>query len=156
VSRAIAPVVGTVLLLLCVLGLATTVAVVSIGFSSGLSAPATHVSVSLSVDGDENRFVLTHEGGERLDTRSLSVVVEVDGQPLDHQPPIPFFSATGFESGPTGAFNVASSGEWDAGESASVALNPNTNAPVPERGSHVSVEVYVDDRPITRAETTAR
>ncbi len=155
-SRAIAPVVGSVLLLLCVLGLATTLAIVAIGFSSGLSAPTSQVSLSLSVDAEENRFVVAHEGGESLDARSLSVVVEVEGEPLDHQPPVPFFSASGFEPGPTGVFNVGYSGEWDVGESASFTLNPNTNGPVPERGSSVSVTVYEEERPVARAGTTAR
>jgi archaeal type IV pilus assembly protein PilA len=100
--------------------------------------------------------VLVHDGGGSLDTRSLSVVVEVDGEPLTHQPPVPFFSASGFEPGPTGVFNVGYSGEWEVGDSAGFTLNPNTNGPAPERGSAVSVEVYEGDRPITRAETTAR
>ncbi|WP_331234538.1 type IV pilin [Natronorarus salvus] len=154
-TRAIAPVVGSVLLLLCVLGLATTVAVVSTGFSSGLSAPGSHVSVSLSVDAETNRFVFTHDGGERLDPRTLTLVVAVDGTPLDHQPPVPFFSAEGFHSAPTGVFNEASTREWTVGGSASFVV-AGSNSPTPDRGSTVTVELYEDGRPIARAETTAR
>lgn len=149
-------------------GASTTVAVVVLcgvtvilgatvaGGLTGLSEraePTPRAAVSLSVD--DETLTLTHNHGDPLDMRALRMVVSVDGEPLQHQPPVPFFSASGFDPGPTGPFNSASDSEWTVGESASLTL-AGTNSPTIEPGSTVRVELYQDDTRIVTSETTAR
>ena len=149
-------------------GASTTVAVVVLcgvtvilgatvaGGLTGLSEraePTPRAAVSLSVD--DETLTLTHNHGDPLDMRALRMIVSVDGEPLQHQPPVPFFSASGFDPGPTGPFNSASDSEWTVGESASLTL-AGTNSPTIEPGSTVRVELYQDDTRIVTSETTAR
>lgn len=115
--------------------------------------PTPTAAVSLMVDGQT--LTLTHKHGDPLDVQALRMAVVVDGQPLTSQPPIPFFSASGFASGPTGPFNTASGPTWTAGESASLTL-AETNSPTITPGSTVTVKLYQDDTQIVTAKTTAR
>jgi hypothetical protein len=110
------------------------------------------VALSLRIDGDT--VALTHEAGPTLRFGTLRLVVAVDGRPLRHQPPVPFFAARGFRGGPTGPFNVASDGNWSAGETGSFRL-ASTNGPRIASGSVVAVDVYVDDRRVSRVRGTA-
>ena len=132
--------------------LATAVAGGLSGFQER-AEPTPTAAVSLSVDGET--LTLTHDHGDPLDVRSLRMVVAVDGEPLNHQPPVPFFSASGFAAGPTGPFNSASDPTWRVGESTSLTL-AGTNSPTIKPGSTVSVELYQDDSRIVTTETTAR
>ncbi|WP_256488528.1 type IV pilin [Halohasta salina] len=150
-TRGSAPLVGSLL----VVGLAVVVATVAATALVGVDTapePAPTAAVELSVDGDTLRF--THESGDTLDVRTLSVRILVDGEPLAHQPPVPFFSSTGFEPGPTGPFNSASDPEWSAGETASLTV-ASTNSPTIESGSIVSVRLTTDAGRVIRLETEA-
>jgi hypothetical protein len=126
------------LLLAVVLG----VAVAGIAVGIGPTAPAT-VAASLAVDGD--RVVLTHRAGEPIDVRHLEVRVRVDGDPLAHQPPVPFFSARGFHAGPRGPFNVGADPIWTPGERAAFRV-ASTNRPPIVAGARVTVELRRGDR----------
>jgi len=117
---------------------------------ASMPEPAPTAAVDLTVEGDTLRF--THESGDPLDVRALSVRIAVDGEPLDEQPPVPFFSASGFEPGPTGPFNTASDSEWSVGETASLTV-AETNSPRIEPGSTVSVRLTTDGKTVIRAET---
>jgi len=151
VTRAVSSVVGVVLLVgVTVLVAATVGAVATV--DPGGTVPVAHLT--LSADADSDRIVLTHEGGETLDVAALSVTISVDGTTLDHQPPVPFFAATGFEAGPTGPFNVASDDDWSAGELAGVRL-ASTNDPQLSEGARVEVVVATDRGVIAHLETTA-
>lgn len=110
--------------------------------------------LSLSVDASADRIALTHEGGETLSVENLELSVRVGGEPLAHQPPIPFFAATGFESGPTGPFNSAADANWSAGQRGSVRLAA-TNGPSIDPGDRVSVTVRTAAGTVARLETTA-
>ena len=151
-TRASAPVVGIALLL------AVTVAVsgaVAAGvFSVAPSDPPPQASLALSADADADRVALTHRGGDPLDVRELTVRVEVDGDPLARQPPVPFFAAAGFRGGPTGPFNPAADQRWTPGETASFRVAA-TNDPELWPGATVAVTVYHDDRPVAELEATA-
>lgn len=139
--RAVSPVIGVVLLVAL-----TVVASAAVGLAvPDLADPPPRAALSLSVDGDE--VTLTHEAGDPLAVADLRVVVSVGGARLAHQPPVPFFAATGFEPGPTGPFNSASEGPWTAGERATLEL-AGTNAPLPEPGETVRVRVYADGREV--------
>jgi FlaG/FlaF family flagellin (archaellin) len=111
-------------------------------------------AVEASADADSGRIALTHLGGDALDVRDVAVRVFVDGEPLAHQPPVPFFAAEGFRGGPTGPFNSAADPGWEPGETASVRV-ASTNAPALAAGATVTVVVSVDDATVTRATTTA-
>jgi FlaG/FlaF family flagellin (archaellin) len=140
-TRGVAPLAG-VLLVLVTVGLAATVSgAVLVGESPVSDASTPHVSLSLSVHGDA--LELTHRGGDALDVTGLRLVVTVDGDPLTHQPPVPFFSARGFRSGPTGPFNRAADPQWTAGETASIRV-AETNQPTLSGGETVTVRVYAD------------
>lgn len=142
-DRAVSPVVGVVALLAVTTALAAGAGVVLQGAAGDPDDPTrARLELSASADG---RIALTHGGGDPLDAAELRVRVAVDGERLAHQPPVPFFAASGFESGPTGPFNVAHDGDWTAGETASFEV-ASTNSPAVTEGSRVAVRVYADGR----------
>lgn len=151
-QRALSPVVGTVLMLAITVLLAGTVGAVLLAPTVDSSMPTTRFSAT--ADASADRITVTHEGGRALDPDSLTVRIDVDGRSLDHQPPIPFFAAKGFESGPTGPFNSATRGNWTAGETGTLEL-AGSNAPLLTDGSTVEVTITRDDRVLATLETTA-
>jgi FlaG/FlaF family flagellin (archaellin) len=148
--RAVSSVVGTVVLLGVVAVCATAVFA---AVPAGEPATVPTARLSLTADAGPDRVALTHEGGDTLAAAALDVTVRVDGDPLAHQPPVPFFAATGFESGPTGPFNSAHGGQWRAGETAALRL-ASTNTQL-DPGDSVSVTVRTDAGVVARLETTA-
>jgi FlaG/FlaF family flagellin (archaellin) len=148
-ERASVPVIGTIALVAVTLVVALTLGTVVLGQGS-TPDPAPMAVVDLTVEGDTLTF--THESGEPLDVRTLSLRVSVDGEPLTDQPPVPFFSASGFEPGPTGPFNTASDPEWSVGETASLTV-AGTNSPPIDSGSTVSVRIYGKNGVVVRTET---
>lgn len=150
-TRAASSVVGVVVLVGVTVLVAASVGTVAT-VDPGGTVPLAHLT--LSADAGSDRVALTHEGGETLDVAALSVTVSVDGTDLAHQPPVPFFAATGFESGPTGPFNVASDDDWSAGETAGFRL-ASTNDPQLSEGARVEVVVATGRGVIARLETTA-
>lgn len=149
-NRASAPIIGGILVVALAVVIATIVGTATLGASS-TPQPAPTAAVDLTVDGETLRF--THESGETLDVRELSIRISVDGEPLDDQPPVPFFSASGFEPGPTGPFNTASDPNWEVGETASLTV-AGTNSPEITSGSTVSVRISVGQTSVIEAETT--
>jgi flagellin-like protein len=111
------------------------------GPAEALASPsaAGRRAFSLSVTGD--RVALGYERGPPMRVADLRLRVAVDGDPLAHQPPVPFFSARGFRPGPTGPFNVGSDGVWSAGETGSVDV-AGTNRPRIGPGRTVTVRLY--------------
>lgn len=149
--RASTPVVGVLLLVaITVIGAAT----VGLAASATPPDPAPTAAIGLSVDADAERITLTHEGGDPIDLTETSLRVEVDGTELTHQPPVPFFAATGFESGPTGPFNTATPDRWRPGQSGTLRL-AGTNDPRIDPGSKVTVTVVSDGTVIATVDATA-
>lgn len=149
-DRGIAPI-GLVLLVAVAVVLTAAVATMALGMTTALSDGSTPTAaVDVTADGD--RLTLTHRSGDRIDVRELDVRIRVDGDPLANQPPVPFFSATGFKPGPTGPFNAASDDEWMAGESASLTVAA-TNDPTFRPGRTVEVRLIVDGRAVATVET---
>ncbi|MEF8886251.1 MAG: type IV pilin [Haloarculaceae archaeon] len=148
--RAVSSVVGTVVLLGVVVVGATAV-FAAVPADEPATVPTARLS--LTAEAGPDRVALTHEGGNTLSAASLDVTVRVDGDPVTHQPPVPFFAATGFESGPTGPFNSAHRGQWRAGETAALRL-ASTNTQL-DPGDSVSVTVRTDAGVVARLETTA-
>lgn len=145
-TRAVAPAVGVVVLVGVTVVLAAAVG--AFALSASLSAPpvvaTTPVALSLDVAAD-GTVVLEHGPGPPLDVRELRLRVRVDGEPLRHQPPIPFFATRGFVSGPTGPFNRAADPTWTVGETATFRV-AGSNAPAVEAGDRVVVRVVLGSR----------
>lgn len=158
-TRAISPVIGTLLIASITVVLAailvTTVGTAAIGgpmstTGAGDTASFTRISADASADGEVR---LTHEGGDSIDVRDVRVKLSIAGTPLDYQPPVPFFSTRGFEPGPTGPFNSAATPEWSAGQTTSVTIS-ETNAPDPEPGAELTIELYRDGRRFAQTSTS--
>ncbi|QCJ48526.1 type IV pilin [Haloprofundus sp. MHR1] len=143
------------LLLLLSVGLAASVGAVALDHAETTAGVGggTRAALSLTATGETLQFV--HRGGETLDVRRLELRVSVDGEPLEHHPPVPFFSASGFRPGPTGPFNSAADPEWRAGETASVAV-AGTNDPELTVGSSVTVDVRYEGRPLVTLSAVVR
>lgn len=150
-DRALSPLIG------CLLLTAITVASAGIvGAAVAVDPPSSAPVASFDAEADASGEIrLTHRGGDAIDPDSLRVRIHVDGDPLDEQPSVPFFSARGFESGPTGAFNSATAGDWRAGETASLRL-AGTNGPSLYAGANVEIQVYVEGQRIAALTVTAR
>jgi len=151
-DRSLSPVLGVVLLLVVTVALAGTVGSVALG--TDVPSEPTAAVVDLRVDADANRLTFVHRGGDSLDATALRVRITVDGRALDDQPPVPFFSASGFRPGPTGPFNSAADPEWTAGERASVRI-AETNGPLISPGSSVTVTLSVDETVVAEVGATA-
>lgn len=150
-DRAVSPVIGVVLLIAV-----TVIAAVALGvtvFGITRTEPPPQATFTLSADSATQTITLTHRGGAAIDPASLRLRIAVDGEPIAHQPPIPFFASEGFMSGPTGPFNSEDEGEWITGQSASVQL-ASTNTRF-QAGSVISVRLYVDDKLLITLETRA-
>lgn len=152
-TRALSSVVGVVLLLAVAVLTAAAVGVTALGAAPPDDSP-TRAAFDLRADADADRLTLVHRGGDTVAVSDLRVRVRIDGHPLAHQPPVPFFAATGFESGPTGPFNTAADADWGAGERASLRL-AGTNEPEMEPGSQVTVELYLDGQKLVELTATA-
>ncbi|NHN46710.1 type IV pilin [Halostella sp. JP-L12] len=139
-------------MLVCTVVLGSAVALTA---ATAPTDPTPTAAVAVDADPGDDRIALTHRGGDVLDVRDLALRVTVAGEPLDRQPPVPFFSASGFDPGPTGPFNLAADPEWRAGETASFRV-AGTNDPGIEPGDRVRVVVSVDGGRVASAETTAR
>lgn len=153
-DQALAPVVGVVVLVGVTVVSASVVGAGAVALASeGADFDRPHgrstagVALSLTVVGDT--VLLTHEAGRPLSVRHIELRVEVDGTPLRHQPAVPFFSARGFRSGPTGPFNARSDGAWSVGERASFTV-AGTNDPALSDGRTVTVTVYGEHRRVAR------
>jgi FlaG/FlaF family flagellin (archaellin) len=138
-ARGFGSVVGIALLVLVAVLAASVVGAATLSATPDAAPP--QVALAVSADAGADRIALTHRGGDALSVGRLRVVVHVDGERLAHQPPVPFFAARGFESGPTGPFNVADDGRWQAGETAAVRL-AGTNSHRLSAGTRVRVVVY--------------
>ena len=130
-------------------------AVVAVGLGSiGVDDPPPAARLDLTVDADTGTIEIRHEGGDALSVEDLSVTISVEGEPLDHQPPVPFFAAPGFTGGPEGPFNEAADPTWRVGEAASVRVAA-TNAPTIDPGDAVTVTVAVESGVIATLEAMA-
>ncbi|KOX96659.1 MULTISPECIES: type IV pilin [Halorubrum] len=142
-----APVAGVLLIAITVV-LAGGVAAAALGGPSATVPP----SAVLSLSATDDRVAIDHRGGDPIDVAAVRVRVSVDGEPLDEQPPLPFFSAAGFHPGPTGPFNSAGDDTLRVGETAAFRV-ADTNDPTLEPGRRVTVEITAAGRPVATLET---
>ena len=139
-DRAVSPVVAVVLLLLITVVGTAGVASVAMGMDATQRADGTDPTLAASAVAADQRITLVHRGGDALDLRNCSLVISIDGEPLAHQPPVPYFAAEGFRGTPTGAFNVGGDPVLDPGERASLQL-ASTNSPQLAAGDRVTVRI---------------
>lgn len=152
-DRGVSPVLGVVLLVGLTVCIAAVLGTVMFGQAAAVDGPAPRATFSVDAAGD--RISVVHEGGDAVTVGPLRVEVTVDGEPLAHQPPVPFFAATGFEGGPTGPFNPSSEGNWTAGERASFRV-AGTNAPALEPDAALTVELFHGETRIASLTTEVR
>ncbi|WP_135667481.1 type IV pilin N-terminal domain-containing protein [Halorhabdus rudnickae] len=150
--RGISPVLGTCLLVVLTVLLVASMGTVMLG--SDIRSEPTTLRVSASADATADRITLTHEGGDAIDPKTLELRVTIDGTALEYQPPVPFFAAKGFRSGPTGPFNAATGSEWTAGETGSIQL-ASTNAPALRADDRVEITLLEGKDGLVTVETTA-
>lgn len=150
-SRGISPVVGVPILVGITVILGAAVGVVTLGIPTPATPQPPLVS-SVTASAETNQITFVNEGGREVDVRDLSLHIELDGVPLSNQPPIPFFSATGFKSGPTGAFNSASSPMWNPGERAAIRV-ATTNSPQLTENAMLTVRLSIDGTSVAVLET---
>lgn len=143
-----APVAGVLLLAITVV-LAGGVAAAALGPSTATVPP----SAVLSLSATDDRIAIDHRGGDPIDVSAVTIRVSIDGEPLDEQPPLPFFSAAGFHPGPTGPFNAAGDDTLRVGETATFRV-ADTNDPTLEPGRTVTVEITADGRPVATLEAS--
>ena len=151
--RAVAPVVGVSLLLAVTVVLAALVGAFALGLGGQENAPQAAIAADIESGAYGNpKIVLVHAGGDELDVRDLTVRVFVGGQPLEHQPDVPFFSQTGFNGGPDGPFNSNEADKiWTAGEETSLTI-ARSNSPQPSAGSRVTVRIYSNGEAVATAQ----
>lgn len=152
-SRALSPVIGIPLLVGITVVLSATIGIVTIGIPA-LDAPQTPVVVSVTATADTNQITLVNDGGRTVDVRDITLQLAIDEVPLRYQPPVPFFAAKGYRSGPTGAFNSATDPMWEPGERVSIRL-ASTNTPSLSTNAKLTVRITIDDTPIASVETRA-
>ncbi|WP_254536562.1 type IV pilin [Halomarina litorea] len=145
-DRASAPLASVLLVALVVL-LAAGVGTTTLAVEPPDPPPAAAFDVDADASG---RIAVTYLAGDPLPVEDLSVRVRVDGSPIAHQPPVPFFAARGFESGPTGPFNSAWGGSWEPGATGAFSI-AGTNTPLSE-GSVVEVRIVVDGSVVATSE----
>jgi FlaG/FlaF family flagellin (archaellin) len=149
-DRAAAPALGAVLLVAL-----AVVTAAGVGALVAVEPPEETTSAAFTASAAPDGTVsVTHRGGDAVDPDRLRVRISVDGRRLADQPPVPFFAAEGFVSGPTGPFNRGYAGRWTAGETAAVRVAA-TNRPAVRSGATVTVRLYVDGRRLAVLETTA-
>lgn len=149
--RAVAPVVGVSLMVAVTVVFAAVVGAFAVGVG-GQSENTLQAAISAEFGNEHrNQINLTHQSGDALDVRDLTVRIFVDGEPLEHQPTVPATAGMeGFVGIPSGAFHEGS-GNWTAGEEASLTVATTTNSPQPSAGSRVTVKIYADGKAVTTA-----
>ncbi|QRV13629.1 type IV pilin N-terminal domain-containing protein [Haloterrigena salifodinae] len=153
-TRAVAPIIGVLALLAITVALAATIAV-GMGFAGdGLLESSPNAAFGLEADADRSELTLEHVGGDSITVTDLELQIAVNGDRLEHQPPVPFVGANGYRGAPSGPFNPETDPEWQVGETATLRV-AGTNDPTIRSGDTVSVTVVVDDTTVTRLEATA-
>ncbi len=149
-DRAIAPAIGVVLLVAITVTLAGVVLAMGLTVSPGSAQTAT---VEGSLNHTANAITLVHTGGDPIDLEEADIRISVDGTPLTHQPPVPYWNPDGFQGFPSGPFNPSSENTWESGERGTIRLDTD-NEPLPNANATVEVAVIGEAGPIAR--TTIR
>ena len=148
-QRAVAPVIGIVLMLVITVVLAGAIAAYLLVLPT--TEGATQATISATVNTETAEFQFVHDGGDAIAVETLTIEITIDGEPLTSQPPVPFVGSHGFNGSPSGPFNEGGDTRWVPGQRASFRL-ACTNHPKPSDESTIVIELFVDDRPLTTLE----
>jgi hypothetical protein len=143
--------VGVALLLAVAVVLAAAVGAVALSIRP--AEPPPQAAFAADADAETGEITVVHRGGDAIAPDRLRMRIRVDGEPIARQPTVPFFSARGFESGPTGPLNRGWRGPWTVGTAASLRLAA-TNTPI-DRGSVVEIRLVVGRSTIAVVEARA-
>jgi len=150
--RAVAPVVGVVLMLAVVVALAGVVSAFAIGVGGQTDDAPTATITAERETGDRYgnpKIVLTHVAGDELDVRDLTIRILVDGQLLEDQPVVPAPAGMdGFVGTLSAPLQKGGDKTWSAGETSSLVV-AGTNSPYPSARSSLTIKFYVDGMAVT-------
>lgn len=144
-SRAIAPVLGVVLLVALSAVCAGVIVIVVSDVVDMREVP--RVTFEGTLNASSNEITLTHTGGDDVSVEPLEMRITVDDEPLRYQPDIPFASQTGFSTGPSGPLHAWATGTWSPSTSSSLSLS-DSNEPLPDHDSTVVVSITYDNQPL--------
>lgn len=148
-QRGVAPVVGVAIILVMTLLLVGAVYAL-VPTSPPTDTPRTTFEGTFAVD--DRSITLTHTGGDTVSLQELNIRITVDDEALTHQPPdLPYYNPEGFDGFASGPLNPSTPDQWEPGEVATIWLDEN-NAPLPGPEAVVTVEFFVDGRPIAAIE----
>lgn len=150
--RALSPAIGTILLIAITVALAGVVLLLTYG-GTPAQGPPPRASFDLSASASDRTVVIEHGGGDPVDVSALEVIIQIDGEPIPHQPPVPFESEAGFRAH-WGPFHEWADQEWTPGTEAGLELSAANGAAL-EPGVPVSVDLVVEESTVARLETTA-
>lgn len=145
-NRAVAPVIGIVLLLALTVICAGAIALFVTGMTDLRSTPT--VVIEGTVDTAENNITLVHVSGDPITVEHLDIRITIDDEPLQHQPPVQSTSATGFSTGPSGPLHKWGGDTWSPGESSVISIAHTSNYPLPHPDARVEVSLTYDNRPL--------
>ena len=144
-NRAVAPVIGIVLLIVVSIVCAGVIVLFVTDIADLRSTPT--VVIDGTVDTSENNITLVHTSGDDIPVDYLDLRITIDGVPMKYQPPVPFDSATGFSTGPSGPLHAWGDDTWSPQQESVIHL-AGSNEPLPDPDSTVEVSITYDDRPI--------
>ncbi|WP_080503144.1 type IV pilin [Halococcus morrhuae] len=153
--RAVAPVVGVVLLVGVTVVLAAIVGAFAIGIGQTDDVPKAAISADMATGETYGNpeILLTHVSGDELIVRNLTIRIFVDGEPLEPQPQVPVAAGmNGFFGAPSAPLQKGKDKTWTAGEETSLVI-AGTNSPQPTAGSQVTVKIYTEGEPVATART---
>lgn len=146
-DRGVSPVIGSFLLVALTVCFAAVVAVAFGSIPIDSARPDAAFGMEVGADGGVE---LDHVAGDPVDVGELSV----NGEPLDHQPDVPFHGNEGFDGAASGPFHPGSGSEWLTGETASVKV-AGTNDPEIDSGDRVTVVLAGDGETIAHEQARA-
>ena len=150
-DRAVSPVLGVILLVALTVITAGVIALFVTELPDMREPPV--VTMEGTVNASDNTLTIVHTGGDSIAVDELALHVTVDEEPLTYQPPVPFESARGYSTGPSGPLHSWGSSTWEPGEESRLQL-AGSNEPLPTAESRVAVEITYADTPIAELSLT--
>lgn len=150
-SRGIAPVIGVVGMLAVVTVLGGVVAATVPGNVDDDSVEI--VSLELDVEAENNRFIFHHNGGQTITVSELNLYISIEGDSTPNQ--VNLETGGGVKGFPKGGFH-SSSDLWRPGEMSTFDLADNNGGDEIERGTEITVRLYLEDQFLAELSTRAR
>lgn len=148
-TRAIAPIIGVISMLVVVTALGGVVAaVLPASLDQSTIEP---VSTEVSFEAEDGTLVFYHAGGSTIDVNDLRIEIRVNDEPLRYQPTVPTNGETGFGNF-HGPFHAWSSQQWYPGDTAEIEI-ASENEPTIEPGDRFTVYLFIDEQLVAEMST---